>query len=76
MKTTERARFFLMQIENLEPWTGPVQRIGDLTPEERARFGIPAIERRRTEILIRICQNPYCRHWTPTRHVRCVVCHT
>lgn len=58
-----------------EPWTGPVERVAELSAERRVALGLPAVERRRSEVMIRLCQNPYCRSWTATRLAWCVVCH-
>lgn len=63
-------------IADAEPWTGPVERLSELSPERRVALGLEPVERRRSQINIRLCQNPYCRHWTPARLSRCVVCHT
>ena len=63
-------------LENLEPWVGPVERLADLGPTRRVALGLAPVERRRSEVMIRLCRNPFCRHWTPTRLPECVVCHT
>lgn len=59
-----------------EPWTGPVERFKDLSPERRVAIGLEPVERRRSEVLIKLCGNIYCRSWTPSRLKYCTICHT
>lgn len=79
MKTAERARILMKKIEPDEPWLGPVLRLGELTVEERARLGLPPVERRRSEIIPWRCRNPACGHWTPEGSRAagmCLICYT
>lgn len=54
----------LLRGAKLPPWEGEVERRE------------PASYQQRSEVLIRLCRNVYCRHWTPTRLTRCVICKT
>jgi hypothetical protein len=47
-----------------QPWSGVVER------RDPASYERPSV------VMIRMCQNPACRHWTPTRLRCCVACHT
>lgn len=44
-------------------------------PADRVQRRDPASYQRASEILIRLCTNRYCRHWTPIRKKHCIICH-
>lgn len=56
-------------------WRGTVERLSSLSPERREALGLSPIEERQSEIAIRLCQNTFCRHWTPSRKRFCIICH-
>jgi len=71
-----RARFLSdALLTNAEPWTGAVERLSELGPARRAALGLPAVERRRSVVMIVRCAQRWCGHWTPRRFTHCVICH-
>ena len=79
---TVRARWQFHQhrwFNDEEPWLGPVERVAELTAERRVALGLEPVERRKSVVEFWLCQNPYCRQFTP-RGSRaagmCLICFT